>query len=151
MLSGVIDGYARGARRANLFVALSGAASTPIIFWTRPSSQGAKALLVAKGQSPRASAAEGDYDVIRVKDVLTRARRPRARPSASMGRPGRCADRQQRQDDDQRDGGVDPGVSRSVLKTEGNLNNLIGVPMTLLGLEESSRGRRRRDGHESAR
>ncbi|MBK8013397.1 MAG: UDP-N-acetylmuramoyl-tripeptide--D-alanyl-D-alanine ligase [Deltaproteobacteria bacterium] len=27
------------------------------------------------------------------------------------------------------------GVSRSVLKTEGNLNNLIGVPMTILGID----------------
>ncbi|MEM7678105.1 MAG: UDP-N-acetylmuramoyl-tripeptide--D-alanyl-D-alanine ligase, partial [Myxococcota bacterium] len=94
--------------------------------------KGASALLVSK--VPK-GLPQGDYDIIRVKDVLTalgdlgRAHRRRWNGPvfALTGSNGKTTTKEM--------AAAILGVSRSVLKTEGNLNNLIGVPMTLLGLE----------------
>ena len=119
-----------------LFVALSGPRFDAHNFLSQAVSKGAKALLVSKAKVAKADLPEGDYDVIRVKDVLTalgdlgRAHRRRwsGPVFALTGSNGKTTTKEM--------AAAILASSRSVLKTHGNLNNLIGVPMTLLGLEE---------------
>ena len=125
----------REAMDGQLFVALSGARFDAHDFLSKAVDQGARALLVDKTKAPKAMP-EGDYDVIRVKDVLTalgdlgRAHRRRwgGPVFALTGSNGKTTTKEM--------AAAILGVSRSVLKTDGNLNNLIGVPMTLLGIEK---------------
>ncbi len=119
-----------------LFVALSGPNFDAHDFLEQAVGKGAKGLLVSKAKTARRSMPDGDYDVIRVKDVLTalgdlgRAHRRRWGKTvfALTGSNGKTTTKEI--------AASILGVSRSTLKTEGNLNNLIGVPMTLLGLED---------------
>ncbi|MEO1335872.1 MAG: Mur ligase family protein, partial [Myxococcota bacterium] len=130
-----LDGVSTDTREAlegRLFVALSGPNFDAHNFLDQAIAKGASALLVSK--IPK-GLPEGNYDVIRVKDVLTalgdlgRAHRRRWNGPvfALTGSNGKTTTKEM--------AAAILGVSRSVLKTEGNLNNLIGVPMTLLGLE----------------
>ncbi len=120
-----------------LFVALSGPRFDAHEFLGQAVEQGAKALLVSKAKSAKVTLPDGDYDVIRVKDVLTalgdlgRAHRRRwgGPVLALTGSNGKTTTKEM--------AASILAVSRTVLKTEGNLNNLIGVPMTLLGLTQA--------------
>lgn len=134
-----LDGVSTDSREPldnRLFVALSGPRFDAHDFLDQAVAKGAKALLVDKGRVQKARLPEGDYDVIAVKDVLTalgdlgRAHRRRwARPVFALtGSNGKTTTKEM--------AASILDVSRSVMKTEGNLNNLIGVPMTLLGLDD---------------
>ena len=123
----------REAQDGRLFIALSGPNFDAHDFLGTAVEKGAKGLLISK--SFRGALPDGDYDVIRVKDVLTalgdlgRAHRRRwgGPVFALTGSNGKTTTKEM--------AAAILAVSRSVLKTAGNLNNLIGVPMTLLGLE----------------
>ena len=84
-----------------------------------------------------------------------RPRRPRRVHAPALGRTRRRDHRQQRQDDHEGDARRDLRAAACrrrarVLKTYGNLNNLIGLPLTLLRLHRRRGGGRARDGHERA-
>ncbi|MCK6549337.1 UDP-N-acetylmuramoyl-tripeptide--D-alanyl-D-alanine ligase [Myxococcota bacterium] len=128
----------RDALSGTVFVALQGERFDAHDFLTDAISRGAVALLVSKAGLARARASgfvpEPGYPIIEVDDTLFalgelgrfHRRRVKPRVLALTGSNGKTTTKELL--------AAIVGVSRRTLKTEGNLNNLIGVPMTLLGL-----------------
>ena len=121
-----------------LFVALKGERFDGHDFLSAAIEAGAAGLVVERGRAAAIDAPQ--VAVFEVKDTLQAlgglARFHRQRFKVPIGRRHRL----QRQDDDQGTGGVSILAMRGpALKTEGNLNNEIGVPLTLFGLEPSHR------------
>lgn len=129
----------RDALSGTLFVALQGERFDAHDFLGDAVARGAAALLVsrpglAKAHAQGFRAPSPSYPIVEVDDTLFalgelgRAHRRRVNPRvlALTGSNGKTTTKELL--------AAILSVSRRVSKTEGNLNNLIGVPMTLLGL-----------------
>lgn len=128
----------RDALRGQLFVALRGERFDAHDFLDRAVEGGAAGLLVDRSLDPEVAARlAASTSIISVADTLValgdlaRAHRRRCRTKifALTGSNGKTTTKEMV--------AAIFAESRSVLKTAGNLNNLIGGPMTLLGLTEA--------------
>lgn len=128
----------RDALEGRLFVALVGARHDAHDFLRAAVEGGAAGLLVSKAGFDRAGgrdAVGADVEVVRVDDTLAAlgalARHHRRRIGvpvlALTGSNGKTSTKEMM--------AAALGVERRVLATPGNLNNLVGLPLTLLGLE----------------
>ena len=121
----------RSLRAGDLFVALRGERFDAHDFLGQAKAAGAVAALAERGL------AEAGLPGLEVADTPARARRARRRLAAPLRPAAGRGDRQQRQDhgdaDDRRDL---PRLAAATPRfaTEGNFNNDIGVPLTLLRL-----------------
>ena len=123
----------RAVEPGNLFVALRGGRFDANAFATQAAASGATAVVVERGTSlpPNVSAIEVDDTLVALGD-LARAHRDgwRGEMIGITGSVGKTTTRTLA-------AAALRSAGRSVLATTGNLNNRIGVPMTLFGLDDS--------------
>ena len=134
---GAVD--SRRVEPGNLFVALPGERTDGHRHLESAVAAGAAALLVAAPLDPARLADLGDVTVVRVTDALAglhavaRAWRARFRPLV-VGITGSVAKTSTKEAT-----AAVLGAAMRTLKSEGNQNNEIGLPLTLLGLDETHR------------
>ncbi|HQK99800.1 MAG TPA: UDP-N-acetylmuramoyl-tripeptide--D-alanyl-D-alanine ligase [Smithellaceae bacterium] len=123
----------RAIEKGNLFVALKGDRFDAHDFLTQAVDQGARALVVAEDRAALAPSAPGIAvvavpDTLRALGDLAHAHRMKFHPTVIglTGSSGKTTTKEML--------AAILSAGKNVLKTEGNLNNLIGVPKTLLRL-----------------
>ena len=144
ILGGAVD--SREVAPGNLFVALPGERTDGHAFVGAALAAGAAAAIVARPPDD-VSLDDVDATVVQVDDPLRGTPRRRRRLAAPL-RPARGrgdrVDREDVHEGGDRDG---PRLGLVTLKNEGNQNNEIGLPLTVLRLRPGPPGRGPRDGH----
>ncbi len=138
-LGGVVTD-SRAASEGNLFVALEGESFDGHAFVSTAAAAGATAAVVRRGFAPE-QPLPPDFGLVEVDDPLAalgalarvhRRRFPSLRLGAITGSNGKTTTKELAH-------AACSAAFGHTLKTEGNLNNEIGLPLTLLGLDPSHR------------
>ena len=122
----------------NLFIPLAGPRFNGHDFLTKAVSLGAEALMTERHRRHAVPALPGDIPWIEVSDTLKALgdiahgwrKRMNCRVVAVTGSAGKTTTKEMI--------AAIGSLNGKILKTEGNLNNLIGLPLTLLGLREET-------------